>query len=614
MKTNSFFCPQGIMCSPRTAEREVFGAPFCNTILGAIFLAMLGRILVSHPLDINLDCALYLHCGQMLLEGKLPYVDFVDSNPPLVMYLSVIPAALANLFSLHVVTTFSLVVLILTVWSSLTIKNVLISISSQSDKGQVRILVIVLTLISMMFMLRVFRWQPFGQREHLFILLWLPFCVIRWLRWEGEKIATSTAISTGIAAAIGVCVKPHFVAISLLVEIYWVINKRNVRRLVSTEMVFFVLFGLLYAIHFLFLPGVVKQELFGRWLPFIADRYAAVGAPFSDIFALGRNSFFFFVLASIPLSYLVPASDRGIGLARLTRSLGVLVLGCTVSFIIQGKYFNYHLVPAIYGSLLVLVLSIMTQWRCFVRNENLNWIRRTSWLTVQALVILLLAVPFLAKAGGHIPGQGSLVLFTLLLFLLICLHSSRFHKLYAAIERFNSDGLSKTFQLVVVALVGISALVFGLYPFERTDPLQDNPIAEVIRKYTKDEDPVLIIGTPVDSVYPMLVQMNRRPGSRFIVSWAIPLFYMGVTPDADGSFPYRLEEEAPEEEVRFLEELAEDIAENEPDLILIHDSRAIWVKGFMLKEYLAKTSFLTRAMHKYTQLPSVSDYDVYVLR
>ena len=59
-------------------------------------IAGLGALIALNPMRIKSDCALYLEMGRQLLEGKLPYVDFGEVNPPLIIYLNAIPAFVAG--------------------------------------------------------------------------------------------------------------------------------------------------------------------------------------------------------------------------------------------------------------------------------------------------------------------------------------------------------------------------------------------------------------------------------------------------------------------------------------------------------------------------------------
>lgn len=55
-----------------------------------------GAAIVYAPY-LNLDVAYFLSAGQMLLSGARPYVEIVDPNLPMIIYLSAIPAAFSRL-------------------------------------------------------------------------------------------------------------------------------------------------------------------------------------------------------------------------------------------------------------------------------------------------------------------------------------------------------------------------------------------------------------------------------------------------------------------------------------------------------------------------------------
>ena len=71
------------------------------TILMAVLLGILNA-----PARINHDNAMYLAMGEGLLRGEVPYVDLIDLNPPLIVYLNTIPAAAARLLGIYPPLTF----------------------------------------------------------------------------------------------------------------------------------------------------------------------------------------------------------------------------------------------------------------------------------------------------------------------------------------------------------------------------------------------------------------------------------------------------------------------------------------------------------------------------
>ena len=78
-----------------------------NLLLAVAFAGSLAYILFN-PLSTSVGSALYLQAGEMLLEGQTPYVDFVDINPPLIIYFSALWAGAAKLFGVHPILIFSL--------------------------------------------------------------------------------------------------------------------------------------------------------------------------------------------------------------------------------------------------------------------------------------------------------------------------------------------------------------------------------------------------------------------------------------------------------------------------------------------------------------------------
>src|SRR5262249_39057847 len=87
----------------------------------------------------------------------------------------------------------------------------------------------------------------FGQREHLFFLLYVPFFVAR---AAGATHGRGSDFARGVVAGIGVCVKPHFAVLVLAVEIYLLILRRDLRRVASLDIAGLIAVGVAYIAHF----------------------------------------------------------------------------------------------------------------------------------------------------------------------------------------------------------------------------------------------------------------------------------------------------------------------------------------------------------------------------
>jgi hypothetical protein len=170
-------------------------------------------------------------------------------------------------------------------------------------------------------------------------------------------------------------------------------------------------------------------------------------------------------------------------------------------------------------------------------------------------------------------------------------------------------------QSAFLVVFVLSMLVLGWSPWEGRDPLTGNPLAETVAEYTEEGDAVMFVATNTSAAFPLLVQMNRRPGSRFFVTWPIPLLYKGVTAGQSGEFPYRSGSDVTPEEARFLDELAEDVDRNRPRLIVVRQGsrNQACPEGFVLEDYLTAVGFVAQAMGDYLRAPAAGGYEVFVL-
>ncbi|MGE5532346.1 MAG: hypothetical protein ACM3VW_09545 [Bacteroidota bacterium] len=83
----------------RTAQPQETHGPVQPPLPWPILLLVIGMFLAliaAHPDRVNHDSAQHLQIGQMILHGAVPFIDVYDTNPPLIMYLSAIPAGIAQ--------------------------------------------------------------------------------------------------------------------------------------------------------------------------------------------------------------------------------------------------------------------------------------------------------------------------------------------------------------------------------------------------------------------------------------------------------------------------------------------------------------------------------------
>lgn len=152
------------------------------------WLAPVGIILVRIAVDpraAHCDVGQFLLAGRMILEGKVPFVDIIDTNPPLIMYLSAIPAALERVVPLHAATIFNLLTLGAVAASAWSLRVLLRRPETGLSGGEADYATLAWTCFS----LGVHLNQSYGQRDHLFVLAFFPHAILRWVRFDCGKEA-----------------------------------------------------------------------------------------------------------------------------------------------------------------------------------------------------------------------------------------------------------------------------------------------------------------------------------------------------------------------------------------------------------------------------------------
>jgi len=312
----------------------------CTSIM--VFAVSFSGMLLNH------DCALLLQCGRLISEGSTPFVDHVETNLHMAQYIHVPPAILSNMLGMNVSLVFAVGVLVLTFYSCFAVL-LLVRRSGlfRTWTGAVLIASSVLILS-----LKAFSNGDFGQREHLFVLAWLPFLLVRYSRTQDVGVSIPLAVVTGSLAGILMLCKPSFLVQVVLIEVWLGIRMRGKMTYRTPEMIAAYSVVLVFAVHLLLLPGSMQSPFFTRWIPFIAAGYHSYNA---SIYNMIRENLRFWplFLGSTMLSVLVMFRSRYAvrHLLELLLASSILAVGL---FFLQHKGWLYQLFPA-FGLVVVLV-------------------------------------------------------------------------------------------------------------------------------------------------------------------------------------------------------------------------------------------------------------------
>jgi hypothetical protein len=192
-------------------------------IVGVIALLFALQAFIRFHSSLIHDTAWYVYVAQGLLEGKKLYVDFVEVNPPLGMWLIVPPVWFANLAGLDSTACLFGYLLLLTA-AALCGAWRLVQGEPSARK---------LFLIAAATILLFTPGNNFGQREHFMVLLFLPWVMLR-VNAEA-KASLLERVIIGALAGLAIALKPHAIFAPVLVEAVLYIQRRNWRSLFTPE-------------------------------------------------------------------------------------------------------------------------------------------------------------------------------------------------------------------------------------------------------------------------------------------------------------------------------------------------------------------------------------------
>lgn len=302
----------------------------------AIFLiaiAVLFAVQISIRLgsDVNHDTAWYLYVAHGLLEGGELYRDFVEVNPPLAMWLTVPVVMLSRATGIAPIETLYGVFFAITAMSLLLAWRYL---------AMIRELPVWTAGFVLFPLAAAFLFMPgssFGQREHLLVLLFLPWFMLRAARSNGAQVSAIESVFVGLLAAAAICLKPHAILAPLAIETLLLWRSRSLRAVFPPENLAAVVFAAAYGAAIVVWTPLFMAEM----LPFGVAAYVPYyGLDAAEIMQRGA----------------LPASVLAIALALICtargpmRNLAILAFAAGVGFLaayfFQAKGFNYQIMPA----------------------------------------------------------------------------------------------------------------------------------------------------------------------------------------------------------------------------------------------------------------------------
>ena len=348
-------------------------------ICAALVLAALGLMLfVLLRTPMKDDIAWLLWVARQWLKGKRLYVDVIEVNPPLIVWISAIPVLAGDMLGVSAKPLALLLFAGAALGSAWTTARLLLGLGPAFRCLPATFAAIACVLILMPGI-------EFGQREHLLTIAVLPHLAILIRSLEGQATGWRMATGNAVLAGLGAALKPRYLLCLGVVELVgWL--QRGFRLRLSP----FVAFGVagLYAAAILFLyPSFVD-----RAVPLALTLYGGTDSGFLSLLADSWRLMVGVILA-VALTFTTP---RGSTARRVMAVLSGFAVTATAVMFLDGKNWFYHRIPAS----IVVTLSLI-YWCA----EAAALRRRGGLRGLRFPVLMLVALTPLAIQAQNLAGR-----------------------------------------------------------------------------------------------------------------------------------------------------------------------------------------------------------------
>lgn len=292
------------------------------------------------------DVAWLLYVARRWMGGQQLYVDLVEVNPPLIIWLYAIPAWVAQTLGVapkFAADPFFALMLLGCAWWTATILRGRAALFAARIPTFAVIGVILLILPGV----------EFGQREHLLAAAVLPYLALFVRAIHGEDKPRGQGVGAGVLAGLGCALKPTYILCIVLVEaIAFARGHRRFRLAPAAAAGATLIYG---AVVLIFCPAFLEKAV-----PLALALYGGTDTPCLQILWDSRH-----LLAGEATAILLCATSGGFFrrrspfLRHLLLTLTAFSLGATVIFVSQGKDWFYHRLPAMVTTVLALALWLV---------------------------------------------------------------------------------------------------------------------------------------------------------------------------------------------------------------------------------------------------------------
>jgi hypothetical protein len=313
--------------------------PLVSAISILLLLSVLAIVLfLTLRAPLKDDIAWLLYVARRWLAGRELYIDVVEVNPPLIIWISAVPLELARWLDVDsrfvALPVFIAAVLGCAWWAASLLRE-----RGGIFAGRLPVFAVIGSA------LLILPGGDVGQREHLLVAAFLPYLVLFARAWDGRASPLVMALVAGCLAGLGCALKPRYAgAFAVLECLALTRGLRPWRVMPIAAGATLVLYAGLVA---LVCPAYLQKAV-----PMALALYGATDVSFLSL--LGNSALLLCGEAvALALLWMRRRSLTDIGLML---TLVVFAATSTVVCFIDGKDWFYHRLPATVTTVLALLL------------------------------------------------------------------------------------------------------------------------------------------------------------------------------------------------------------------------------------------------------------------
>jgi hypothetical protein len=292
-----------------------------------------------------------------MLGGGNYATSFFETNPPLILYLTVPVCFIAELFSINPLNIaycyFSILALMSVVVSYALLKRLV-------REPLIRYLTF-MSLLGVMFLLPA---SDFGEREHIAMLFATPYLFAAALTLNHQSLSQRQAILIGLFAGIGFALKPYFLIPLCLIEAFFILDTQRILGWVRTESLTILSVMLVY----LAAVWVFHPAYFHIIIPLVNRYYfLSIVSPGKVIFA---NKLYNFAVATLIASFFFYKNNR---YSSIILMISLMQIGFMAALIATRTDWYYHMLPAIGFSILQISFCLATTIAIWVNERKIGF-------------------------------------------------------------------------------------------------------------------------------------------------------------------------------------------------------------------------------------------------